>query len=34
MDYDLLYPGRFLKSGEFEGKDRTLTITAVRVEEL
>lgn len=33
-DYDQLYPGRFLKSGEFENKDVTLTITDVDLEEL
>lgn len=34
MDYDELFPGRFLKSGEFKGRDVTLTITGVRLEEL
>lgn len=34
MDYDLLFPGRFLKSGQFKGREITLTIHAVRVEEL
>lgn len=33
-DYDQLFPGRFLKSGEFKGKDCTLTISDVRLEEL
>lgn len=33
-DYDQLYPGRFLKSGEFKGKDVTLTIRDVDLEEL
>lgn len=33
-DYDQLFPGRFLKSGEFKGKDITLTISDVRLEEL
>lgn len=34
MDFDLLYPGRFLKSGEFKGRDVTLTITSVDMEDL
>jgi hypothetical protein len=34
MDYDELFPGRFIKSGEFKGKDVTLTIKAVRLEAL
>lgn len=34
MDFDLLYPGRFLKSAQFSGRDVTLTIKAVRTEEL
>src|SRR6185312_6897735 len=34
MDFDKLYPARFMKAGEFEGKDVTLTITDVKVEEL
>lgn len=33
-DYDQLYPGRFLKGGEFKGKDVTLTVTDVDIEEL
>jgi hypothetical protein len=33
-DYDELYPNRFLKSGLFKGKDATLTITSVALEEL
>lgn len=28
-DYDELYPGRFLKWGQFQGRDVTLTITEV-----
>lgn len=34
VDFDQLYPGRFLKSGEFLGKKFTLTITDVELEEL
>lgn len=34
MDYDELFPGRFLKAGEFQGKTVTLTITGVTIEEL
>lgn len=34
MDYDILFPGRFLKAGEFQGRDVTLTITEVTTEEL
>jgi hypothetical protein len=34
VDYDQLYPGRFLKSGELLGKKPTLTIAAVEHEEL
>jgi hypothetical protein len=34
VDYDQLYPGRFLKSGELLGKKPTVTITAVEHEEL
>lgn len=33
-DYDELYPGRFLKAVEFQGKDVTLTIVAVDIEEM
>lgn len=33
-DWDQLYPGRFLKAGEFQGKKPTLTITTVKLEEL
>ena len=32
--YDQLYPGRFLKAGSFEGKQVTLTIRDVNIEEL
>ena len=34
VDFDQLYPGRFLKAGELLGKKVTLTITSVDVEEL
>jgi hypothetical protein len=34
VDWDQLYPGRFLKAGEFNGKKPTLTITAVQLDEL
>ena len=34
MDFDKLFPARFLKAGEFAGKDVTLTIAGVRLEEL
>jgi hypothetical protein len=34
VDFDELYPGRFLKAGEFKGRDVNLTITRVQVDEL
>lgn len=34
VDFDELYPGRFIKSGEFQGKKVTLTIADVNIEEL
>lgn len=34
VDWDELYPGRFLKAGEFKGKKPTLTITEVEIKEL
>jgi hypothetical protein len=34
LDYDALFPGRFLKAGLFVGKDVTLTIARVRLEDL
>jgi len=34
FDYDELFPGRFLKSGEFKDKDVTLKISGVQLEEL
>lgn len=33
-DYDELFPGRFLKAGEFKGREATLTITDVELEEM
>lgn len=34
VDWDELYPGRFIKATEFKGKQVTLRITAVHIEEL
>lgn len=34
VDWDELYPGRFIKAGEFKGKKPTLTITDVKIDEL
>lgn len=34
VDWDELYPGRFMKAGEFKGKKPTLTIAAVKIDEL
>lgn len=34
VDWDELYPGRFLKAGDFKGKPVTLKISEVRIEEL
>jgi hypothetical protein len=34
VDYDELFPGRFLKAGLFKGKPATLTIVGVELEEL
>lgn len=34
IDYDDLYPGRFLKAGQFHGKKVTLTIADVETEKL
>lgn len=34
VDWDELYPGRFIKAGDFKGKVVTLKITAVQIEEL
>lgn len=33
-DWDQLFPGRFMKAGEFKGKKPTLTIAAVELDEL
>lgn len=33
-DWDELYPGRFIKAGEFKGKKPTLTIVSVKIDEL
>lgn len=34
VDWDELYPGRFLKAGEFKGKRVTLTVARVKLHEL
>lgn len=34
VDYDQLYPGRFLKAGLFKGKNVTMTIVSVDIEAL
>jgi|SRR5690606_2827431 len=34
VDFDELYPGRFIKAGDFKGQKVTLKIAMVRVEEL
>ena len=34
VDWDQLYPGRFLKAGDFLGKTPTLTIARVELDEL
>lgn len=34
VDWDELYPGRFIKAGDFKGKKPTMTIKRVIVEEL
>lgn len=34
VDYDELYPGRFIKAGDLHGRDVNLTITRVRKDEL
>lgn len=34
LDYDLLFPGRFLKAAEFKGKDVLVTISAIDLEDL
>lgn len=34
LDYDKLFPGQFIKAGEFGGKDVTLTISAIELMDL
>lgn len=34
LDFDQLFPGRFIKAGEFEGRDVHLTIEEIKLEEL
>ena len=34
VDFDELYPGRFIKAGDLKGRDWTLTIASVDLEEL
>ncbi len=34
VDWDELYPGRFIKAGEFNGKKVTLTIKSIDLDEL
>ena len=34
VDWDQMYPGRFLKAGDFNGKNVTLTIARVTLDEL
>lgn len=34
LDFDQLYPGKFMKAGEFQGRDLTLIISDVKLEEL
>lgn len=34
LDFDQLFPGRFLKAGMFQGRDVTLTISEIKVETL
>lgn len=34
VDFDQLYPGRFMKAGEFAGKKPTMTISSVDLDEL
>lgn len=31
LDYDLLFPGQFIKAGEFNGRDVTLTIARIEL---
>lgn len=34
LDFDQLFPAKYLKAGEFQGKDVTLTVASVILEEL
>lgn len=34
MNWEQMFPGRFIKSAEFGGRDVTLTITEIKLEEL
>jgi hypothetical protein len=34
LDYDLLFPGRFIKAAEFKGKDVLVTISSIDLEDL
>lgn len=34
LDFDQLFPGRFIKAGDFKGRDWTVTISKVRTEEM
>ena len=34
VDWDELFPGRFIKAGDFKGKNVTLKIAGVKIEEL
>ena len=34
LDFDQLFPGKYLKAGEFNGRDVTLTITGISLEDL
>lgn len=34
FDYDQLFPGRFIKSGEFKGRECTLTISDIKLEDM
>jgi len=34
LDFDALFPGRFIKASVLQGRDVTLTISAVRIEDL
>ncbi len=34
VDFDEMYPGRFLKAGEFKGRDVNLTIVKAQLDEL